>query len=63
MRKKQEEVMREKLLAQEAKKQEKVSMGGHAGQLGWGGHGGDTCVPRLSPLRLPRSGTSGSSRS
>lgn len=35
-RKKQEEVMREKLLAQEAKKQEKVSVGGHLGGLGGG---------------------------
>ncbi|KAI1229809.1 Formin-like protein 3 [Lamprotornis superbus] len=36
-RKKQEEVMREKLLAQEAKKQEKVSGGRH--RVGWGAGG------------------------
>lgn len=54
MRKKQEEVMREKLLAQEAKKQEKVRGGGHMDGLGGGRrHGGDTRVPNLCPLRLP----------
>lgn len=61
-RKKQEEVMREKLLAQEAKKQEKVSGGRH--RVGWGAGGMErTRVPNLDPLCLPHSGTNGSSRS
>lgn len=58
-RKKQEEVMREKLLAQEAKKQEKVSGGRHG--VGWGA-GGTEGTP-VSLTWIPRSETSGSSRS
>lgn len=62
-RKKQEEVMREKLLAQEAKKQEKVSGGRHG--VGWavGGTEGTPVPLTWDPPCLPRSGTSGSSRS
>lgn len=56
-RKKQEEVMREKLLAQEAKKQEKVRAGGTRGHTKGNPHPGH---PKPVPLH---SATSGSSRS
>ncbi|NXI00030.1 FMNL3 protein, partial [Pachycephala philippinensis] len=52
-RKKQEEVMREKLLAQEAKKQEKVSGGRHG--VGWGVGGTEGTPVSLTWSPLPPS--------